>query len=572
MLDVNRNVPVTFQKLDMFEAEDERFMRVKIWLMHTGINRNNSDFSKEVIEEAIPTLANTPILGYLEENSDGNLDFSDHREVLVKEDGKFKMKYKGQAFGVIPEDNNAQFEMRVCDDGVEREFLTVEGILWTKWDDPIELMTEFGVKGQSMELADNPIEGEWYQKGRAKVFRFSKFAFFGACILGDGVTPAMHDASIETNFTATLHSEIQSKMEAYKLASQQRLNDDVNTTKEGEQMPFAETLAKYNTTEVELANKGINLTQFSSVEDLESKLDEILGDVNNSGAADMSLDGDQSTVADNFTAEGTHTPTDPETPATDFALSGNQLVNELYRELAEFKEEDRWGYQSQCFYYVDYLPDENIVIVYDWDDEWYLGLTYAVNGNSVEIDYNSGVRYVSQWVKFSPVTKDPETEGTLVEDDEDNNAPTQMSLVPKSFHEYIIGNEKQAVEKQFADSNVNVIRTELDAMKTKYETVASELRQFKEAEHSEKADKLFTQFANSLTEEDVADLKENIHSYSLETLEEKLLARFAKKSLNFSANKPKEEEKPLAKFSFPSQSEAPTSEYDHIFKRFLPNA
>src|SRR5690606_33862510 len=140
--------PVIFQRLKDFEeeSEDTRFLKVKIWLMHTGENLNGSYFSKDVVEDAIPSLANTPILAYIEDNSDGEKDFSDHRMVLIKEDGKFKMKYIGQAIGLIPEDNNAKFEMRLCDDGEEREFLTVEGLVWSKWDDPIDIFDKNSIK------------------------------------------------------------------------------------------------------------------------------------------------------------------------------------------------------------------------------------------------------------------------------------------------------------------------------------------------------------------------------------------------------------------------------------------
>ncbi|MFE6350965.1 hypothetical protein ACFVL3_20130, partial [Bacillus velezensis] len=82
---VDNYVPLLFQSLDSFETEDTRFLKVKIWLMHLGENLNGSYFNKEAVQAAIPSLANTPILSYIEENSDGDIDFSDHRMVLIKE-------------------------------------------------------------------------------------------------------------------------------------------------------------------------------------------------------------------------------------------------------------------------------------------------------------------------------------------------------------------------------------------------------------------------------------------------------------------------------------------------------
>ena len=211
---VEKFIPLTFQKIQDYEANDTRFTKVKIWLMHLHENLNGSYFSKEVVTEAIPTLANTPILVFIEENSDGEIDFSDHRMVLVKKDGEFSIKYLGQAIGVIPSDNNAHFETRLCDDGIEREFLVCEGLIWNKWDDPIDIFNRDVVKWQSMELHDD-YEGYWGDDG---LFHFTKFKFFGACALGKDVLPAMHNATIEAQFSyKDIFKDIQEKMEQFKV-------------------------------------------------------------------------------------------------------------------------------------------------------------------------------------------------------------------------------------------------------------------------------------------------------------------------------------------------------------------
>jgi len=211
---VEKFIPLTFQKIQDYEANDTRFTKVKIWLMHLHENLNGSYFSKEVVTEAIPTLANTPILAFIEENSDGEIDFSDHRMVLVKKDGEFSIKYLGQAIGVISSDNNAHFETRLCDDGIEREFLVCEGLIWNKWDDPIDIFNRDVVKWQSMELHDD-YEGYWGDDG---LFHFTKFKFFGACALGKDVLPAMHNATIEAQFSyKDIFKDIQEKMEQFKV-------------------------------------------------------------------------------------------------------------------------------------------------------------------------------------------------------------------------------------------------------------------------------------------------------------------------------------------------------------------
>lgn len=279
MKEVDRHVPVVFQVLNEF---DDRFMRVKIWLMHTGQNYNGSVFEKEHVEKAIPSLANTPILGYIEDKG-GQEDYTDHRMILVREDGDIKMKYIGQAFGVIPQDNNAQFEVRVGDDGVAREYLTCEGLIWQKWETPTEIMNRDLVKSQSMEV-HHDYEGFW--NDQTGLFHFTNFKFFGACILGNGVMPAMNSATIEREFAIdSLQEEIHTKMEEFKLVYskyQQSLEDDTNTItdKEGDDMQdkLLELLAKYSLTEEAIQAKGFKLEDYTSEDELDAKLAEFAGE------------------------------------------------------------------------------------------------------------------------------------------------------------------------------------------------------------------------------------------------------------------------------------------------------
>lgn len=207
------SIPVIFQKKEEYSVKDTRFTKVKIWLMHTGVNENGSCFSRESIEKAIPTLANTPILAYIEDNSRGDKDFSDHRHGFVTEDGERKYKYLGSAYGVIPESHNAHFEKRLCDDGVEREYLVVDGLMWNKLEDGIDILSKFGVKGQSMELDDENYDGHFDEN---RIFHFTRFIFYGACLLGIDSQPAMANSTVEIKFCKDLKSEIRNKLEIFK--------------------------------------------------------------------------------------------------------------------------------------------------------------------------------------------------------------------------------------------------------------------------------------------------------------------------------------------------------------------
>lgn len=171
-------------------------MKVKVWIAHTGENRNNCMFSKEVLESMIPSLANIPILGYIGMNEDTNeIDFKGHEEGLVIENNQFKMKYFGRAYGLIPENNNARFEFRYGEDGLEREYLVCDGLIWRKFPEVEQIFDrDGGFKSQSMELDQDSAEGYLNDNG---VFVFTQARFEGACLLGEDVSPAMISSTIE---------------------------------------------------------------------------------------------------------------------------------------------------------------------------------------------------------------------------------------------------------------------------------------------------------------------------------------------------------------------------------------
>lgn len=268
-------VPAVFKKMADYKVADTRFVPVEIVLMHLGENYNGSYFSKKIVQEAIPSLANTPILAYMEKNSDNEDDFSDHRSVVVKQsnDEGYEIEYVGAAIGVIPENNNARFEDRDDGNGNIKTYLIVDGLIWTKWKKPLRIFDERNGKVlQSMELHQD-YEGEMKDDG---LFHFTKFSFFGACALGKDVSPAMEGANISVNFAMEdFIVELQTKMEEYKLF---QLNKD---KKGGDSMNEREKklvlLKSFSKSLEEIKELGIDFESIT-YEDLDSQLKEIAED------------------------------------------------------------------------------------------------------------------------------------------------------------------------------------------------------------------------------------------------------------------------------------------------------
>lgn len=219
---INKSVlsfPVIFETLEEVGTDDERFTKVKIFLMHTGLNYNNSIFEKSVIEKAIPTLQYIPIVGFIEGGVVDDKDFSDHRYIITKDAKGVRRKYIGNSYGVIKSsaDNNAHFEMRMCDDGIEREFLVVDGLIWNMFEDSSDIINRDIIKAHSMELWENSVEGF---EDENNIFHFIGFSFRAACVLGEGIQPAMANSTIEVQFTMSdfvknIQSELNDKYTAF---------------------------------------------------------------------------------------------------------------------------------------------------------------------------------------------------------------------------------------------------------------------------------------------------------------------------------------------------------------------
>lgn len=202
---VNTSLPITFEKLS--NIDDSRFMRVRIWLCHTGKNLNGSIFTKDVLERmAKNSLSNIPILGYIELDEHNKADFQGHEMKLVITEDNMEIVYMGKAIGLIPETNHYFFEKRTGEDGVEYEWLVCDGLLWTKFSEAVKIFKRDTAKGQSIELEPGSIVGTFNKDG---TFVFSDAKFEGVCALGAHILPAMAGSVITTFGVSSIKQQLQ---------------------------------------------------------------------------------------------------------------------------------------------------------------------------------------------------------------------------------------------------------------------------------------------------------------------------------------------------------------------------
>ena len=337
------SLPVTFSITNTVETKDTRFLNVTIDVLHEGLNFNGSIFNKDVVDTNANTIKNTPILGYIKmEDGTGNPDdFQAHEYNLVINDetGQHEYVYAGHSFGVIPESCNPRWVTKVSSDGKTRDYFEVDGLLWTKFNKAIDIFKRDIVKGESMELDPNSIEGIENKDG---TFTFTKFKFDGCCILSTtdmSIQPAMIDANVTANFSTTLAQEIKEKLNEYQSAVNLQKSEfsNKNITKEREQdLTKDEVLKKYNLTSDKLDFKIDDLS--------ESELDEKLKDFTNKSVEEKSLS---------------------------FSVTSGQKRDALRNALdSEVKRDDKGNIIAETNYYVVDFDDTYVYVERDkWDAE-----------------------------------------------------------------------------------------------------------------------------------------------------------------------------------------------------------
>lgn len=237
------------------DFEDQRFVKIRIAVMHTGVNRNNSRFSLETIEDAKSTFYGIPILAdvieYKDENGETHLDYGSH-DFHIEDDlfneGEKRVIYDERIVGFIPEKND--FEL-VYDEETNNYYVFVTAWLYRDYSNYVcdILEDRGGVTDVSAEI----ICLEQSYSAKDKCLDVTKMCMSGITLLGEDVTPGMAKAH------ATMFSEEKIDLETQKLKIMQELtyaldnytkavNPAKNTTKGGNDQVFEQLLEKYGKT------------------------------------------------------------------------------------------------------------------------------------------------------------------------------------------------------------------------------------------------------------------------------------------------------------------------------------
>lgn len=394
---MNQRYPVSFIKKGEYESSDFRFIDVSIDVMHTGANLNKTSFTKDAINKAVPTICNTPILGYVvDELDEEDKDFKGHEHELRITNKNVKYVYAGQAYGVIPESCNPRWIVKDDGTGIEREYLRVDGLIWTKFSDPVDIFTRDGTKNHSVELTDMAC-GPADKNGNVPVWSFK---FDGCCILSTtdpSIKPAMTGSCVTANFSVEdITAQIRDRLYEYQAIQQNYTaqNDNPSDEEKGDTTPMNEneknSVATAENTAAENHETATPPAE-NTVQEPETQTTE----------KSVPAEGEDKTpAAENTVAnkdEGEAAPTENTAPtaegepaaSSEFTLTANQLRDEVYNALLEIQVPSRWDHECMIPKY--WLTDiqDNEVIVTDSGTYQLMGIPYSMNGDNVVLEYEN---------------------------------------------------------------------------------------------------------------------------------------------------------------------------------------
>jgi hypothetical protein len=342
------------------------FSSCQVRVLYTGKNPNLSIFTKESVENALPSLKNIPIVG---EFVEANNDFKGHGGAIDLD--TYKYIHTTKPYGVVPESATYDWEEVKGKDGVSRDYLTIQGCyLWTGRYEEAQNVIENG-KSQSMEI--EVVDGEWDAKEEA--YRIDNFLFSALTILGDDVEPAFSEANI-TAYSLNKDSFKQEFSEMLK-----ELKFSLSNEEEVEEMD--ELLKKYSITVEDLKAKNVDFEKLSE-DELEAKIKEAFEvEVPEIEVVNVTETVEKEVVQDDKTKDSDLEELPEEKYTRTFELSHSDIRTAIFQTLDSYATANQLG---NGYDYMIVSVFDNYVIVKDWYSEKdCYRIAYTKSEESVEL-------------------------------------------------------------------------------------------------------------------------------------------------------------------------------------------
>lgn len=163
------------------ETLSETLSKCRLRIFYKGLNRNRTFISDDFAQQLIDSLPYAPIKGIFNKE---DIDYEDHGEDNTD----------GRIYGIVPENPNARWEKHLDKDGVEREYICTDVILYTALYPEAKLISG---KSQSMEIHREGLTGEWkiWDGDRQPYYEFHTGHLLGLQVLGNEVEPCFEGSA-----------------------------------------------------------------------------------------------------------------------------------------------------------------------------------------------------------------------------------------------------------------------------------------------------------------------------------------------------------------------------------------
>jgi hypothetical protein len=253
-------VVYTLADLELGEGQDGGLLPVRLKSCHDGANVNKTSISEESYLQALPSLKNRPILGYIHKPKGGELTFGGHNMRLVTNrmtnDGQKRMHYDERVIGVIPSEAQVYFQE---EDG--KKYLIIEnGLIYEDYgNEAADIIRRDKAIPVSIEIKFKKIHFD----DDSNIMHLDEFYFNGITCLGkDKNGKVINPAMVNSELTLA-ESDESEEGQTYSIDSSNEEGgqpmDQVDNTLEFE--------AEVETTEVQTEEVTTESTEVETVEE-----------------------------------------------------------------------------------------------------------------------------------------------------------------------------------------------------------------------------------------------------------------------------------------------------------------
>lgn len=392
--------------------------------------------------------------------------------------------------------------------------MRVDGLIWTKFSDPVDIFTRDGTKNHSVELTDMAC-GPADKNGNVPV---GSFKFDGCCILSTtdpSIKPAMTGSCVTANFSVEdITAQIRDRLYEYQAIQQNYTaqNDNPSDEEKGDTTPMNENEKNPAMTENAVAEGAVENPEIETpaAENTATKTESEAAPAENAAPEEGAENATTEVPAENTAPAEEGEPV----ASSEFTLTTEQLLNEISGALGAYKIPSSWDPENMVprYWMNDVQGDE--VIVIDCTTYNLMGIPYSMNGDNVVLDVENAKR---KKVTFEDWDEGEVLPGMSAAFTEITNTVAEMNA------------KISDLTKEFTEASETIAE-----MKPKLEAYEKAEADAKAAEMEAKRNALFTTFDEKLgADAEYIALKEN-KEISYSDLETKCYALVGRKSAEFS--------------------------------------